>query len=79
VGSKPVASDGDRLILVRDLVTAQEIADRLGVAGKAVYSWWYRYETFPDPVKPLVRGNIWSWEDVTAWVDAHRHHLRLPS
>jgi transcriptional regulator with XRE-family HTH domain len=54
----------------QDLVTRQDIADRLGVTRQAVGNWvrGERHDDtpFPSPVS-LVAGGVWLWGDVAAW------------
>jgi hypothetical protein len=66
-----------RKIDVDDLVGAEEIAERLGIAHvETVHAWRRRHPEFPPPVKQLRRAMIWSWPDVKAWA---KRTGRLPS
>lgn len=51
----------------RELVGAQEIADRLGWDRSTVANWAARYDDFPKPVAWLHAGRIWRWSNVLAW------------
>jgi len=50
-----------------DIVGASEIADRLGVSSSVVHDWQRRYDDFPEPIRRLRMGHVWSWPDVAAW------------
>jgi predicted DNA-binding transcriptional regulator AlpA len=51
-----------------DLVGANEIADRLGLAfPNIVHSWKRRLKDFPKPIAILSMGNIWNWKEVESW------------
>jgi len=66
-----------RLVDVEDLVTAQQIADRFGVAQvQTVYNWERRYPAFPLPAWKIGRWRLWLWSEVEAW---GRVTDRLPS
>lgn len=57
-----------------ELVTAREIAERLGVARpQAVHTWRRRNVGFPEPVTV---GMVWRWGDVKAWAEATGHPKR---
>jgi hypothetical protein len=57
-----------RRIDVDNLVGAEEIAERLGLAHvQSVHTLRHRHPDFPRPVKKLQRTMIWSWPDVKAW------------
>lgn len=50
------------------LVSAREIADRLGVKRtQVVYEWRRRHPDFPRPLVTLSVGSIWSWPEVERW------------
>lgn len=54
-----------------DLVSAVEIAARLGVARpQVVYDWRRRHPGFPQPIARLGSVFVWSWIDVEAWARA---------
>ncbi len=54
-----------------DLVGAAEIAERLGLAtSSVVYDWRRRHVDFPEPVRSLRMGSLWSWSAVEAWARA---------
>lgn len=55
------------LIEPDDIVGASEIADRLGVSSSVVHDWQRRYDDFPDPLRRLRMGLLWSWPEVLAW------------
>jgi len=58
-------------VRVRDLVGAEEIADRLGYAHiQSIGVLRQRYESFPQPVAKSGRVMIWAWPDVEAWARA---------
>jgi predicted DNA-binding transcriptional regulator AlpA len=60
-----------RRVDVDDLVGADEIAQRLGVARRqAVHLWRQRYPDFPTPVATLKTAMVWDWNDVKAWASA---------
>ena len=51
-----------------ELVGAEEIAERLGVAHvETAHVWRRRHADFPQPVKKLRRAMVWAWPDVEAW------------
>ena len=59
---------GDRSVLVKNLVGAQEIADRLGIAHRqTVITWTRRYDDFPEPLVRLNNAWVWDWPDIEAW------------
>jgi predicted DNA-binding transcriptional regulator AlpA len=63
--------DDDRWVRVRDLVSAEEIADRLGYAhAQSVSVLRQRHESFPQPVAKSGRVMIWVWPDVEEWARA---------
>lgn len=49
-----------------DLVGAQEIAHRLGVAVATVHQWRYR-SLLPKPDWRLAMGDVWRWESIEEW------------
>jgi hypothetical protein len=57
----------------QDLVTRQDIADRLEVTRQAVGTWVrgerHHDTPFPPP-SSLVAGGVWLWGDVVAWCRA---------
>jgi len=60
-----------RKVDVDDLVSAVEIARRLGVARpQVVYDWRRRHEDFPAPIARLGNVSVWAWPDVEAWARA---------
>ena len=51
-----------------DLVSAVEIASRLGVARpQVVYDWRRRHDDFPEPVARVGNVSVWAWPDIEAW------------
>ena len=53
---------------IDDLVGAAEIAERLGLASSSVVrDWRRRHADFPQPVRVLRMGPLWSWTAVEAW------------
>jgi hypothetical protein len=57
-----------RKIDVNDLVGAEEIAQRLGLAHvQSVHTLRHRHPDFPTPVKKLQRTMIWLWPDIERW------------
>ena len=51
-----------------DLVGAAEIAERLGLASTSViHDWRRRHAEFPQPVRTLTMGVLWSWPDIERW------------
>lgn len=75
VASTPIASgaalastDVGRRVDVDQLVSAVEIAARLGVTRpQAVYDWRRRHADFPEPVTRLGAVYVWVWDDVAKW------------
>ncbi len=60
-----------RRVDVDDLVTAVQIAERLGLAyAETVYNWINRYPDFPSPVWTDGRSRLWLWPEVAAWARA---------
>ena len=60
---------------ISNLVTAEEIAQRLEVKDASVISNWRKRHRksdnpFPEPVKETPRAIIWDWPDVEAWAKA---------
>jgi hypothetical protein len=54
-----------------DLVSASEIATRLGAKRPGVvHDWRRRHPDFPEPIARLALGYVWSWRDVEAWARA---------
>jgi predicted DNA-binding transcriptional regulator AlpA len=54
-----------------DLVDAEEIARRMGLARpQAVYTWRRRNADFPEPVAVTT---VWRWGDVCKWAQATGH------
>jgi hypothetical protein len=49
------------------LVSTNEIADRLGVKPETVHMWRYRDLGFPEPDWQLAIGPVWDWPTVEAW------------
>jgi hypothetical protein len=57
-----------RHVDVDNLVGADEIALRLGVARRqAIHLWRRRYPDFPEPIATLKTAMIWDWTDVEHW------------
>ena len=57
-----------RKIDVSDLVGAQEIADRLGLARpQTIHVWRRRHPEFPKPIARLKTALIWDWNDIERW------------
>jgi predicted DNA-binding transcriptional regulator AlpA len=57
-----------RKVAVNDLVSAEEIAERLDLSHpQNVSVWVHRHTDFPAPVKKLRRVSIWDWTEVEAW------------
>ena len=51
-----------------DLVSASEIAARLGAQRPGVvHDWRRRHAEFPQPIARLALGYVWSWPDVESW------------
>ena len=61
-----------RKVDVDDLVTAADIAGRLGLSEpQVVHTWRDRHDDYPEPL--VVRGTrvvLWSWVDVARWARA---------
>lgn len=53
---------------------AAEIADRLGVTRQRAYQLTARRD-FPAPIAQLAMGQVWSTDDVEAWVAERRPEL----
>lgn len=66
-----VGSVARRRVYLDDLVTTDDVADRLRVAPQAVHQWASRFDDFPDPVRVFGRMRIWYWPDVQRWLKAH--------
>ncbi|ABK75449.1 helix-turn-helix domain-containing protein [Mycolicibacterium smegmatis] len=62
----------------QDLVTRQDIAERIGVTRQAVGNWvrGERHDDvpFPAPVS-LVAGGIWLWGDVAGWARSRNYEV----
>lgn len=57
-----------RKVDVEDLVSASEIATRLGAQRPSVvHDWRRRHPDFPKPVARLALGYVWAWSDVANW------------
>ena len=58
--------------LQEDLVSRNEIADRVGVTRQAVSNWvrGQRGKGFPAPSND-VAGGVWLWGDIARWAEAH--------
>ena len=56
-----------------ELVSASDIAERLGVARSVVSNWQKRLPDFPTPYATVAGGaiRIWLWPDVVSW-----HNMR---
>ncbi|MGU3586394.1 helix-turn-helix transcriptional regulator [Rhodococcus sp. C26F] len=66
-----------------DLVTRQDIADRVEVSRQAVGNWVrgqrLQSDPFPSPVH-LVGGGVWLWKDVVDWLRRNNYQIDdLPS
>ena len=60
-----------RSVEVEDLIDAQGIADRLGLAQRqTINSWIARYPDFPAPLGTWGGARIWEWPQVEAWARA---------
>ena len=58
----------DEKVSPSDLVGANEISERLGLAfPNIVHAWKRRHQNFPRPIATLSMGNIWNWKDVEDW------------
>jgi predicted DNA-binding transcriptional regulator AlpA len=54
-----------------DLVSASEIATRLGAKRPGVvHDWRRRHPEFPQPIARLALGFVWSWSDIETWARA---------
>jgi hypothetical protein len=57
-----------RKVDVDDIVSASEIADRLGVKQRSVvHDWRRRHTDFPQPIARVKLGHLWAWPDVERW------------
>lgn len=52
--------------LLPDIVSAQEIADRLGVKKATVHMWRSR-GILPEPTFDLAVGPVWFWATIEDW------------
>jgi len=63
---------------IDDLAGNSEIAAALGVGRAAVANWPERYTDFPQPLRVLAAGPIYSLRQVVEWdsrrVDHHKRH-----
>ncbi len=60
-----------RKVAVTDLVSAEDIAERLDLSHpQNVSVWARRHADFPAPIKKLRRVSIWDWTEVEAWAKA---------
>lgn len=59
-----------RELLVLDLVSNQDIANRTGASKSQVGNWAIRYSSFPEPIGIVGGGwtQIWNWPDVEEWI-----------
>ena len=63
------------LYAFEDLVTRQEIAERLSVSRQAVSNWIRKVRRgpnnlpFPTPSNPA-GGGLWSWKDINEWASS---------
>ncbi|QZH66920.1 helix-turn-helix transcriptional regulator [Mycolicibacterium farcinogenes] len=77
--AKAIESSGIRVLRTyQDLVTRQDIAERIGVTRQAVGNWvrGERHEDTPFPsAVSHVAGGIWLWGDVAAWARAHHYSV----
>jgi predicted DNA-binding transcriptional regulator AlpA len=65
-----------RTVKVENLIEAQGIADRLGLAQRqTIDSWMRRHPDFPRPLGTWGRTRLWDWSEVEAWA---RRTGRLP-
>ncbi|WP_255789208.1 helix-turn-helix transcriptional regulator [Mycobacteroides abscessus] len=84
--AKALETSGIRVLRTyQDLVTRQDVADRLGVTRQAVGNWvrGERHDDtpFPSPVS-RVAGGVWLWGDVVAWARSCNYdvdEVQLPS
>lgn len=57
-----------RKIDVDDIVSASEIAARLGVKRRGVvHDWRRRHPDFPEPVAQVALVHLWVWPEVERW------------
>lgn len=66
---------------MQDLVTMNEIADRIGVSIATIRQWRYNrsYLEFPQPdIKGPGRNDqpYWNWSTIEAWINSHRPDLK---
>lgn len=68
-----------------DLVTRQDIADRIGMSRQAVGNWVrgdrHEADPFPTPTT-LVAGGAWLWSEVIGWLTrntSHREEVGYPT
>ena len=69
-GSGPI---GSGLLHPSDLVSAADIARKIGQMPSTVSNWPVRYTDFPQPVARVTNGRIfvYNWPDVYAWANRH--------
>lgn len=61
-----------RRVDVEQLVGAEEIAERLGLARyQHVHQLRSRNDDFPAPIVTLKRAMLWHWPDVARWAKKH--------
>ncbi|HEX9992461.1 MAG TPA: hypothetical protein VGB14_05995 [Acidimicrobiales bacterium] len=57
-----------RKVDVDDIVSASEIAARLGAKQPSVvHDWRRRHADFPQPIARVKLGHLWAWPDVERW------------
>jgi transposase len=54
-----------RTVKIADLVSASQIARRLGVSRAAVSNWHVRHPGFPDPIPGTA---VYRWPEVERWI-----------
>ena len=60
-------------VAVADLVTTEDIADRLKVKQATVRKWIGRHEDFPKPLKEVAKSGVWDWNPVEEWAIGRGH------
>lgn len=58
----------------RKLITAEEVAERLGgISIKTVYDWIYHSKTNGFPVRRAGRKPVFKWDEILEWTSRKKH------
>ena len=63
-------SEVGRRVDVDLLVTAGDIASRVGVETQTVHMWAARHPGFPASLRLIGRYQVWLWPEVERWLKA---------